>query len=230
MGTVLTWGDFTNAKPKRESLISMPASTLSTAGMTMIRWWVRFLIMTKLKNNKVSWTSRSTSLNWVPAKEALGKLRGSACYRPHHPRRDWFMYENMGLPWHAWCSRGEERVHYFVYTQVMTFLQGYWMPGMLICSNSDWWFSWRFYYWTVLLFLCCCYSKEKLNMSCSVRSSHSWGWVIVLSALVISLIVDGLTYTFGVFLGELERVFQEPKSTISLASSLQVGLYLFIGE
>ncbi|BFZ13913.1 hypothetical protein BsWGS_16952 [Bradybaena similaris] len=56
-----------------------------------------------------------------------------------------------------------------------------------------------------------------------------WGWVIVLSALVISLIVDGLTYTFGVFLGELERVFQEPKSTISLASSLQVGLYLFIG-
>ncbi|CAG5134290.1 unnamed protein product [Candidula unifasciata] len=56
-----------------------------------------------------------------------------------------------------------------------------------------------------------------------------WGWVIVLSALIISLIVDGLTYTFGVLLGELERVFQEPKSTISLASSLQVGLYLFIG-
>ncbi|CAG5118605.1 unnamed protein product [Candidula unifasciata] len=56
-----------------------------------------------------------------------------------------------------------------------------------------------------------------------------WGWVIVISALVVSLIVDGLSYTFGLFLGEFERAFDQPKSTIALASSLQVGIYLFIG-
>ncbi|BFZ25543.1 hypothetical protein BsWGS_28582 [Bradybaena similaris] len=56
-----------------------------------------------------------------------------------------------------------------------------------------------------------------------------YGWVIVVCALVVSLIVDGLSYTFGLFLGEFERAFDQPKSTIALASSLQVGIYLFIG-
>ncbi|XP_059179084.1 monocarboxylate transporter 12-like [Physella acuta] len=57
----------------------------------------------------------------------------------------------------------------------------------------------------------------------------SYGWVIVLSSFLVSLIVDGLTYTFGVCLGEFERAFSAPKSTIALASSLQVGIYLLLG-
>ncbi|XP_005112911.2 uncharacterized protein LOC101848490 [Aplysia californica] len=56
-----------------------------------------------------------------------------------------------------------------------------------------------------------------------------WGWVVVVSALMASLIVDGVTYTFGLFLGELQRAFQAPKSTIALASSMQVGIYLMVG-
>ncbi|KAK3746739.1 hypothetical protein RRG08_059570 [Elysia crispata] len=56
-----------------------------------------------------------------------------------------------------------------------------------------------------------------------------WGWVVVVCALMISLIVDGLTYTFGLFLGQFERAFNAPKSTVALASSLQVGIYLMIG-
>ncbi|GFO32965.1 monocarboxylate transporter [Plakobranchus ocellatus] len=56
-----------------------------------------------------------------------------------------------------------------------------------------------------------------------------WGWVVVFSALIISLIVDGLTYTFGLFLGQFERAFSASKSTVALASSLQVGIYLMIG-
>ncbi|CAL1546736.1 unnamed protein product [Lymnaea stagnalis] len=56
-----------------------------------------------------------------------------------------------------------------------------------------------------------------------------YGWIIVVSGLIISLIVDGLTYTFGLFLGDFERAFNQPKSTIALASSLQVGIYLMIG-
>ncbi|KAK6964454.1 monocarboxylate transporter 7 [Biomphalaria glabrata] len=56
-----------------------------------------------------------------------------------------------------------------------------------------------------------------------------YGWVIVLSGLIISFIVDGVTYTFGVFLGKFEEAFQQPKSVIALASSLQVGVYLMVG-
>ncbi|GFN99370.1 monocarboxylate transporter 12 [Plakobranchus ocellatus] len=56
-----------------------------------------------------------------------------------------------------------------------------------------------------------------------------WGWVVMLNAMAISIIVDGITYTFGIFLGEFEAEFRAPKSEISLASSVQVGAYLMIG-
>ncbi|KAH9504477.1 hypothetical protein Btru_062878 [Bulinus truncatus] len=56
-----------------------------------------------------------------------------------------------------------------------------------------------------------------------------YGWVIVIAGLIISFIVDGVTYTFGIFLGSFEEAFQEPKSVIALASSLQVGVYLMVG-
>lgn len=35
-----------------------------------------------------------------------------------------------------------------------------------------------------------------------------WGWVIVLCSMVCNLIVDGIGYTFGVFISEFEEVFQ----------------------
>ncbi|PVD27384.1 hypothetical protein C0Q70_12542 [Pomacea canaliculata] len=56
-----------------------------------------------------------------------------------------------------------------------------------------------------------------------------WGWMIVLASLVANIIVDGITYTFGIFLPRFEEAFQQPKSTIALAGSLQVGTYLCAG-
>lgn len=57
-----------------------------------------------------------------------------------------------------------------------------------------------------------------------------WGWMIVLASLVANIIVDGITYTFGIFLPRFEEAFHQPKSTIALAGSLQVGTYLCAGE
>ena len=57
-----------------------------------------------------------------------------------------------------------------------------------------------------------------------------WGWVIVAASLVANIIVDGITYTFGILLPWIEDAFQQPKRTITLAGSLQVGIYLCVGE
>ena len=57
-----------------------------------------------------------------------------------------------------------------------------------------------------------------------------WGWVIVLASLVCNIIVDGIGYSFGVFLLEFSDYFQENKSKVSLVGSLLCGVYLFAGE
>ncbi|RUS77593.1 hypothetical protein EGW08_014651, partial [Elysia chlorotica] len=56
-----------------------------------------------------------------------------------------------------------------------------------------------------------------------------WGYVVVLSAFILSVIVDGLSYSFGVMLADLEGAFQAPKSQVVLANSMQVGAYMLIG-
>uniref|UniRef100_A0A0B7BLW9 Major facilitator superfamily (MFS) profile domain-containing protein n=1 Tax=Arion vulgaris TaxID=1028688 RepID=A0A0B7BLW9_9EUPU len=70
--------------------------------------------------------------------------------------------------------------------------------------------------------------KNRVHQTWTVPDG-GYGWVIVISSLVVGLIVDGISYTFGILIGELERAFNQPKSTIALASSLQVGIYLFLG-
>ncbi|XP_059179086.1 uncharacterized protein LOC131958215 isoform X2 [Physella acuta] len=56
-----------------------------------------------------------------------------------------------------------------------------------------------------------------------------WGWVIVCSSVFCNLIVDGIGYSFGVFLQEFVEYFKEPKSKVSLVGSLLCGTYLFAG-
>ena len=45
-----------------------------------------------------------------------------------------------------------------------------------------------------------------------------------------NIIVDGIGYSFGVFLLEFAEYFQESKSKVSLVGSLLCGVYLFAGE
>ncbi|XP_046341093.1 monocarboxylate transporter 14-like [Haliotis rufescens] len=56
-----------------------------------------------------------------------------------------------------------------------------------------------------------------------------WGWVIVAASLVCNIIVDGIGYTFGIFLLEFTTFFKESKSKVALVGSVQVGTYLCVG-
>jgi len=56
-----------------------------------------------------------------------------------------------------------------------------------------------------------------------------WGWVIVLSSFLCNLIVDGIAYTFGVFLPHLVIYFGVGPGTVSMVGSLLAGVYLSCG-
>lgn len=57
-----------------------------------------------------------------------------------------------------------------------------------------------------------------------------YGWVIVIASFLCNMIVDGIAYTFGVFLGEFVRYFGEGKGKTAWVGSLLSGMYLSCGE
>lgn len=57
-----------------------------------------------------------------------------------------------------------------------------------------------------------------------------WGWVIVLSSFMVSFLVDGMSYSFGVFLPTFLEYFESTKGTTSWAGSVLNGVYLTIGK
>lgn len=56
-----------------------------------------------------------------------------------------------------------------------------------------------------------------------------YGWVICFASFLCNMIVDGIAYTFGVFLGEFMEYFGEGQSTMSWVGSLLSGMYLSAG-
>lgn len=57
-----------------------------------------------------------------------------------------------------------------------------------------------------------------------------YGWVIVFASFMCNLIVDGIAYTFGIFLPEFVDYFGEGKGTVAWVGSLLSGMYLAAGE
>ncbi|XP_055865455.1 monocarboxylate transporter 2-like isoform X3 [Biomphalaria glabrata] len=72
-------------------------------------------------------------------------------------------------------------------------------------------------------------SLESMEDYIPTPPDGGWGWVIVAASVVCNLIVDGIGYSFGVFLSEFVEAFKEKKSTVSLVGSLLCGTYLFAG-
>lgn len=56
-----------------------------------------------------------------------------------------------------------------------------------------------------------------------------WGWVIVGASLISNIIVDGVSYSFGVFMDEFVNYFKASKSKTSLVGSVLAGTYLCAG-
>lgn len=57
-----------------------------------------------------------------------------------------------------------------------------------------------------------------------------YGWVVVFASFMCNMIVDGIAYTFGVFLGEFVKYFGEGKGKTAWVGSLLSGMYLSAGE
>ena len=57
-----------------------------------------------------------------------------------------------------------------------------------------------------------------------------YGWLIVLASFLNHVLVDGISFTFGVFYIEFLDEFQASTSKTSLVGSLLVGTYLMTGK
>lgn len=56
-----------------------------------------------------------------------------------------------------------------------------------------------------------------------------YGWVICFASFMCNMIVDGIAYTFGVFLGEFVNYYEEPAGKTAWVGSLLSGMYLSAG-
>ncbi|XP_031332551.1 monocarboxylate transporter 7 isoform X3 [Photinus pyralis] len=56
-----------------------------------------------------------------------------------------------------------------------------------------------------------------------------YGWVICFASFMCNMIVDGIAYTFGVFLGQFVNYYEEPAGRVAWVGSLLSGMYLSAG-
>lgn len=56
-----------------------------------------------------------------------------------------------------------------------------------------------------------------------------WGWVVVLSSFAISMLVDGVCFSFGIFFDEFRHEFGGTKAETSWIGSVLNGTYLAVG-
>lgn len=57
-----------------------------------------------------------------------------------------------------------------------------------------------------------------------------WGWVVTFAAFMVGVILDGISFSFGLFFKELLVHFNASKSLTSWVSSAFNGTYLGIGK
>lgn len=56
-----------------------------------------------------------------------------------------------------------------------------------------------------------------------------YGWVIVFASFICFVIVDGIIFSFGIFLREFATTFDESKGATAWVASIQTGCYLLAG-
>ena len=79
------------------------------------------------------------------------------------------------------------------------------------------------------------YDKERQDVELSNGREHvapdgGWGWIVVLECFMVHMVVDGITYTFGIILAEMVRSFQTGRSETSWVGSVQTCLMLLLGK
>ena len=73
-------------------------------------------------------------------------------------------------------------------------------------------------------------SSDSMTNYIPTPPDGGWGWVVVLASFINHIIVDGITFTFGVFYLEFLDFFKESKGKTALVGSLLAGFYLMAGK
>lgn len=68
------------------------------------------------------------------------------------------------------------------------------------------------------------------SLAIVVAPDGGWGWVVVIAAFYCNLVVDGIAYSFGMFIGDIAKTFSESEATITIVGSLLNGFYLIAGN
>lgn len=64
----------------------------------------------------------------------------------------------------------------------------------------------------------------------AVPPDGGWGWVVVVASFLCNLVVDGIIYSFGMFMAAIGETFGESKAKVALIGSLLSGSYLVAGN
>ncbi|KZC06189.1 Monocarboxylate transporter 12 [Dufourea novaeangliae] len=72
-------------------------------------------------------------------------------------------------------------------------------------------------------------NNESIEVEMVVPPDGGWGWVIVAASFMCNLFVDGIIFSFGVFLNDIAEAFSVSKARVALVGSLQSGFYLMAG-
>ena len=70
-------------------------------------------------------------------------------------------------------------------------------------------------------------SKQEIKISKTVDGG--WGWLVVAASFTVICVLDGIGYSFGVFLDPLLSELETGRGALSMAGSLQVGVYSMSG-
>ncbi|XP_063991262.1 monocarboxylate transporter 14 [Diachasmimorpha longicaudata] len=72
-------------------------------------------------------------------------------------------------------------------------------------------------------------NNNEVEVEMIVPPDGGWGWVIVAASFMCNLIVDGIIFSFGVFLPHISRDLNISEPSVALVGSLQTGFYLMAG-
>ena len=73
-------------------------------------------------------------------------------------------------------------------------------------------------------------TSPKIPLTVYDPPDGGWGWLVTFSAFSIAIIVDGISFTFGILFIELLDYYEESKSLTSWVISVMNGTYLSIGK
>lgn len=62
-----------------------------------------------------------------------------------------------------------------------------------------------------------------------VPPDGGWGWIVVLGSFACNMIVDGIIFSFGMFLPKISETLNVKTAQIALVGSLLSGFYLIVG-